>query len=124
MNPSQERAIKNALMYYISLVIGPPGSGKTLLLVNLVYNILFIKASTEKILICAPTNKAIDNIIILLKKLDFSKFVRVLSPTKELSEDVDTTCSVHKLALEKINNNPKKYNDLKKLIETDKKMVI
>ena len=121
MNPSQERAIKNALMYYISLVIGPPGSGKTLLLVNLVYNILFIKASTEKILICAPTNKAIDNIIILLKKLDFSKFVRVLSPTKELSEDVDTTCSVHKLALEKINNNPKKYNDLKKLIETRQK---
>ena len=64
INPSQERAIKNALKYYISLVIGPPGSGKTFLLVNLVYNLLIQKGSTEKILICAPTNKAVDNIII------------------------------------------------------------
>ena len=69
INPSQERAIKNALKYYISLIIGPPGSGKTFLLVNLVYNILIQKGSTEKIIICAPTNKAVDNIIILLKTI-------------------------------------------------------
>ena len=121
LNPSQEKAIRNALMYHLSLVIGPPGSGKTLLLVNLVYNILFHKGSTEKILICAPTNKAIDNIIILLKKYKFSKYVRVLSPARELSEDLDTTCAVHKLALEKINKNPKKYHDLKNLIEKKEK---
>ena len=121
LNPSQEKAIRNALMYHLSLVIGPPGSGKTLLLVNLVYNILFHKGSTEKILICAPTNQAIDNIIILLKKYNFPKFVRVLSPAKELSEDNDTTVSVHKLALEKINSNPKKYLDLKNLIEKKEK---
>ena len=109
LNPSQEKAIRNALMYHLSLVIGPPGSGKTLLLVNLVYNILFHKGSTEKILICAPTNKAIDNIIILLKKYNFSKYVRVLSPGRELSKGINTTVAVHKLALEKINNNPKIY---------------
>ena len=121
LNPSQEKAIRNALMYHISLVIGPPGSGKTLLLVNLVYNILSHKGSTEKILICAPTNKAIDNIIILLNKYKFSKYVRVLSPARELSENLDTTCAVHKLALEKINKNPKKYHDLKNLIEKKEK---
>ena len=123
LNPSQEKAIRNALMYHLSLVIGPPGSGKTLLLVNLVYNILFHKGSTEKILICAPTNKAIDNIIILLKKYkyNFSKYVRVLSPGRELSKDINTTVAVHKLALEKINNNPKKYHDLKNLIEKKEK---
>ena len=121
LNPSQEKAIRNALKYHLSLVIGPPGSGKTLLLVNLVYNILFHKRNIDKILICAPTNKAIDNIIILLKKYNFSKFVRVLSPGKELSEDIDTSVAVHKLALEKINNNPKKYAELKKLIEKKEK---
>ena len=121
INPSQERAIKNALKYYISLIIGPPGSGKTFLLVNLVYNILIQKGSTEKIIICAPTNKAVDNIIILLKKFGFEKFVRVLSPAKELAEDLDVTCSVHKLALEKINKDPNKYKDLKHLIAKKEK---
>jgi len=117
LNKAQETAIKNAQKYHLSLVIGPPGSGKTLLLVNLVYNILQRKGSSEKILICAPTNKAIDNIIILLKKFGFEKFIRVLSPAKELSEDLDTSHSLHKLALEKINANPEKYKEIKKLIE-------
>ena len=121
INPSQKKAIENALKYYMSLVIGPPGSGKTFLLVNLVYNILLQKGSTEKILICAPTNKAVDNIISLLKKFDFAKFVRVLSPNKELAEDIDTTFSVHKLALEKINKDPNKYKDLKHLIAKKEK---
>ena len=120
-NPSQEKAIINALKYYISLVIGPPGTGKTFLLVNLVYNILIKKGSTEKILICAPTNQAVDNIIKLLKKYGFSKFVRVLSPAKELSEDIDTSVSVHKLVLEKIYKDENKYKDLKKLIEKKEK---
>ena len=115
MNSCQEKAIKNALMYHLSIVIGPPGSGKTLLLVNLVHNIH--KGSTEKILICAQTNQAIDNIIKLLKKFDFSKFVRVLSPAKELSEDLDTTNSVNKLAIEKINKDPKKYQEIINLID-------
>ena len=117
MNSSQKKAIQNALKYHLSLVIGPPGTGKTLLLVNLVFNLLSIKGSTDKILITAPTNKAIDNIIIILKKYGFEKFVRVLSPSKELSEDLDTTRPVHKLALEKIYKEPKKYGELIKLYE-------
>ena len=121
MNSSQKKAIQNALKYHLSLVIGPPGTGKTLLLVNLVFNLLLIKGSTEKILITAPTNKAIDNIIIVLKKYGFEKFVRVLSPSKELSEDIDTTVSIHKLAEKEINSNPKKYADLIKLIEKKQK---
>ena len=121
MNPSQEKGILNALMYYLSIIIGPPGSGKTLLLVNLVYNIKLIKGSTEKILICAQTNQAIDNIIKHLKKFDFDKYVRVLSPAKELSEELDITNSVHKLAKDKIYNNRKKYDELIKLIERREK---
>ena len=120
-NSGQENAIRNALMYYLSIVLGPPGSGKTFLLVNLVYNILMIKGSTEKILICAQTNQAIDNIIKLFKKYNFEKYVRVLSPAKELSEELDITNSVHKLARDRIYNNPKKYAELIKLIERKEK---
>ena len=120
-NPCQEKAIRNALMYYLSIVLGPPGSGKTFLLVNLVYNINILKGSTEKILICAQTNQAIDNIIKLFKKYNFEKYVRVLSPAKELSEELDITNSVHKLARDRIYNNPKKYAELIKLIERKEK---
>ena len=45
LNKAQETAIINAQKFHLSLVIGPPGSGKTLLLVNLVYNILQKKGS-------------------------------------------------------------------------------
>ena len=120
-NSGQEKAIRNALMYYVSIVLGPPGSGKTFLLVNLVYNIYTIKGSTEKILICAQTNQAIDNIIKLFKKYNFEKYIRVLSPAKELSEEPDITNSVHKLARDRIYNNPKKYAELIKLIERKEK---
>ena len=120
-NPSQEEAIRKALMYYLSIVQGPPGSGKTFLLVNLVYNINIIKGSTEKILICAQTNQAIDNIIKLFKKYDFEKYVRVLSPAKEISEELDITNSVHKLARDKIYSDPKKYKELITLIERKEK---
>ena len=120
LNTAQETAIRNALKFHLSLVFGPPGSGKTLLLINLVYNILQRKETTEKILICTPTNKAIDNIIILLKKFGFEKYVRVLSPDREFSEDLDTSNSVHKLALERINSNPEKYEELIQLIEKKK----
>ena len=56
-----------------------------------------------------------------MKKYGFEKFVRVLSPSKELSEDIDTTVSIHKLAEKEINSNPKKYADLIKLIEKKQK---
>ena len=108
-------------MYYLSIVQGPPGSGKTFLLVNLVHNLLMKKESTEKILICAQTNQAIDNIIKLFKKYDFEKYVRVLSPAKEISEELDITNSVHKLARDKIYKDPKKYKELLTLIERKEK---
>ena len=120
-NPSQEEAIRRALMYYLSIVQGPPGSGKTFLLVNLVYNLLMKKGSTEKILICAQTNQAIDNIIKLFIKYDFEKYVRVLSPAKEISEELDITNSVHKLARDKIYRDPIKYKELITLIKRKEK---
>ena len=48
--------------------------------------------------------------------MGFTNFVRVLSPTKELSEDIETTNAVHKLTKEEIFKNPKKNEELIKLI--------
>ena len=60
-------------------------------------------------------------IIKLFKKYDFQKYVRVLSPAKEISEELDITNSVHKLARDKIYKDSKKYKELITLIERKEK---
>ncbi|XP_044014951.1 helicase sen1-like [Aphidius gifuensis] len=50
----------------ICLVQGPPGCGKTTTIVNIIANVL--KDPTAKILLCAPANKAVDDIVLRLLK--------------------------------------------------------
>ncbi|XP_057328852.1 probable helicase senataxin [Microplitis mediator] len=68
----------------ICLIQGPPGTGKTKVIKNIIATILSRKSAT-RILVCAPSNKAIDEIVIRLleiqskmeeKKVPF-KIVRV-----------------------------------------------
>lgn len=53
---------------FVSLIEGPPGTGKTRLITNLVLQFLYGKevAQPLKILVCAPSNAAVD---ILTKNL-------------------------------------------------------
>jgi DNA polymerase alpha-associated DNA helicase A len=57
----------------LSLLHGPPGTGKTFTLLG-VLNCLFVKSviiekdRSKKILVCAPSNKAIDEIILKVIK--------------------------------------------------------
>jgi regulator of nonsense transcripts 1 len=115
LNKNQELAIRKAFKYSLSLIIGPPGTGKSTVLGVLAFNILLNKNSIDKILICAPSNKAVDNIISILQIMGFPNFVRVLSPTKELFKDNKYTKSLHKLVEEEIDKNPKKYGKLREL---------
>lgn len=61
LNVSQEEAIKCALdATHIALVHGPPGTGKTSTITEL---ILQASLKGQKILVCAPSNVAVDNIL-------------------------------------------------------------
>ena len=117
LNKSQEKAIVNCFNYKLTLIKGPPGTGKSTVLSILTYHLIKLKKINHKILICAPSNRAVDNISFLLQKIDSIKFVRVLSPEKELSDDIDKTNCLYKLSKEVINKNPEKNKRIKQLIE-------
>jgi len=97
LNPSQEAAIKNCFKNKFTIIKGPPGTGKSTVLSILAYHLIKLKKKKDKILICAPSNRAVDNISLLLQKIKSIKFVRVLSLSKEIIEDIDLTNSLNEL---------------------------
>ena len=123
LNPSQESAIRNCFKNKFTIIKGPPGTGKSTVLSILAYHLINLKKKKDKILICAPSNRAVDNISILLQKIKSIKFVRVLSLSKETTEDIDLTNSLNNLVkdcIEKEDKNDKKALKLNDLIEKRK----
>ena len=121
LNPSQEYSIKNCFKHKLNIIKGSPGTGKTTVLVNLAYHLVNHKNSIHKILICASSNRAVENISILLSKIKDLKFVRVLSREKELNDDVETINSLYTLAKQNIESNPKKNKKIISLIQKREK---
>ncbi len=79
LNPSQESAVRFALSAKdLAIIHGPPGTGKTTTVVELIVQAI---ARGEKVLACAPSNTAVDN---LLERLVAArqKVVRVGHPAR------------------------------------------
>ena len=124
LNKSQEEAIQNCFKNKLTLIRGPPGTGKTKVLATLAYHLLKLKNNNnDKIFIGAPSNRAVDNISYYLQKLELP-FIRVISLDKELSEDVDKTNSLDDLVMKEIEKdfdikfNSKQFKELRKKRET------
>lgn len=66
MDSAQRTALTTALNNRVSVVVGPPGCGKTQLILNLLANSLIMG---KKVLVASKNNKAVDNV-----KDRFSKF--------------------------------------------------
>lgn len=60
LNPSQERAVKNALTHTLTLIQGPPGTGKTKTISALISQCTI---RNWKVLVCAPSNAAVDMLV-------------------------------------------------------------
>ena len=61
LNPPQQDAVRFALSGQdVSIVHGPPGTGKTTTLAEIIYQAV---ASGQRVLACAPSNTAVDNIL-------------------------------------------------------------
>lgn len=64
LNPSQNKAVQNMVgAHHLSILHGPPGTGKT---TTLIQGIKILAKEGKKILICAPSNAAVD---LLTRKL-------------------------------------------------------
>jgi hypothetical protein len=59
-NPSQRRAVANALSRSVSVIEGPPGTGKTETILNLVANI--VAAGNRTVGVVSLSNAAVDNV--------------------------------------------------------------
>lgn len=74
LNDSQQNAIRKSVeTNQVEIIHGPPGTGKTTTLVELIYQ---LNKAGKKVLVSAPSNTAIDNIGLRLMSLEM-EFIRV-----------------------------------------------
>lgn len=85
-NLSQMDAINNALTSSISIIEGPPGTGKTQTILNIIANLLM---ENKKILVVSNNNSATDNIYEKLDKYGLSFFVAKLGNSDRKKDFVE-----------------------------------
>ena len=64
-NLSQKKAVENALSYQISIIEGPPGTGKTQTILNIIANAV---VAGESVAVVSSNNSATSNVLEKLKK--------------------------------------------------------
>lgn len=99
LNTNQKKCLLKIFNHTLNMVQGPPGTGKTFLASFIIYNIFLKKRNNDdKILICAPSNSAADNLAQYLLNLKKAlnpekdeeknlKILRVYPKAKELFEN-------------------------------------
>lgn len=108
LNSSQSKAVEHVLQRPLSLIQGPPGTGKTVTSASIVYHLSKIRK--DRILVCAPSNIAVDHLAAKLRDLGL-KVVRLTAKSRE-----DVESSVSNLALHNLVARGAK-GELKKLLK-------
>ena len=96
LNESQNKAIEKALTAQDFMVIhGPPGTGKTTTLVNAIKQ---IPLNTLPVLVCAPSNAAVDHLVMKLTEIGLN-VIRVGNLSKMKNEIWEQTLTARILSL-------------------------
>lgn len=74
-NLSQMKAIQNALQHQISIIEGPPGTGKTQSILNIICNLLY---QNKTIAILSNNNSSVQNVLEKLAEADLDYFCAML----------------------------------------------
>ena len=94
LNKYQRRAVQAPLCRWITLVHGPPGTGKTVTAVGIILTL--IRTGHSPILVCAGSNTAVDNLLLKLQDYEL-KVTRVYSTSKVHSPQVLDSIAWHHL---------------------------
>ncbi|AET38157.1 ATP-dependent RNA helicase NAM7 Ecym_2426 [Eremothecium cymbalariae DBVPG len=94
LNASQKNAIKHVLQRPLSLIQGPPGTGKTVTSATIIYHLS--KMHKERLLVCAPSNTAVDHLAAKLRDLGL-KVVRLTAKSREDVESSVSDLALHNL---------------------------
>ena len=111
-NDSQEMAIRAALKQRLTLIHGPPGTGKTFVASEIVHQMCHIIRQGEeseeklKILVAAETNNAVDNLTRKLLHLDM--LVIRIGKKNAISKDLHEHSLEHQVEMKRVEQREKK----------------
>jgi len=83
VNLSQRAALKNALQNQLSLIKGPPGTGKTQTILNLIANLII---QNKNIAVVAGNNSAVANVYEKLEKSDLGFVAALLGRSSQVED--------------------------------------
>lgn len=109
-NLSQSQAINNALRSKISIIEGPPGTGKTQTILNIIANLI---ADNKTVAVVSNNNSAIENVYEKLHANNYSFFCAILGNKKNKQAFIDNQTLKYPL----LNANVLDKNDLTKKID-------
>lgn len=109
IDDSQRKAIASALSSKISVITGPPGTGKTQMILNLVAN-AFMKGKT--VLVASKNNKAVDNIKERYDCIDSSRYLLRFGSKDAVKSQVIPYLDNMQNEISLLSVNDKRYNEL------------
>lgn len=112
LDESQKAAVTLALSSQLALIHGPPGTGKTTAVVEAVLQEV---QRERRVLVCAPSNVAVDNIVErLVRQSPKAKVLRLGHPARLLPEVLSSSLEAHVLR----SDNSKLARDCRKDMKT------
>lgn len=99
LNRSQYKALKKALLQKLSIIQGPPGTGKTQISAAFVWYVSRLykpQNSMEKILVTSSSNKAVDNLVLRIKKTGL-KVIKIASRIRAKLDSINLKVEKHSL---------------------------
>lgn len=97
-NTSQKQAVQDSYKSHISLIWGPPGTGKTTVAVKILELLVRTLEDSERILMTASTHNAVDNVL--------ERFARANDSKGWIADDMIVRAATD---YEKVNESVKKY---------------
>lgn len=91
-NESQKRAVEAALTSSMSCIEGPPGTGKTQTILNIIANLVF---QGKSVVIASNNNSAVGNIREKLEKYGYGDIVAFLGNNQNRQTFFEKLCSPH-----------------------------
>ncbi len=85
-NRSQKKSINNSINERVSIIEGPPGTGKTTTILNILSNLIY---QNKKVLVVSKNNSAIENVVEELQKMDIPKCYIRLGNSTIMAEQVE-----------------------------------
>ena len=126
-NSSQYKAVENAINNKVSVIEGPPGTGKTQTILNIIANILIRNMNCQ---VVSNNNAAIENIEEKLKKYDLDFFEALLGKSanknnfiENQTDNIPSFKEYENINIEDITNVIKNNNSIVKQIYTSRQNI-